>query len=445
MGGLGRRTLEAGARIDRYLVNGVIGIGMQGVAYAAVDQANPNRPVILKEYFPIGLASRQPGGALSANSASATHYDVGLSRFVRGTEPFLRNLAGPNLAGPEALLPSERLLETNNTAYRVLPAREGMSVRTLLGGHTRLASQVIVGIASQVLDGLRALHDSGTAHGDLTPDCIIFRPDESVALHDVGVVLLPNEKRPRHQMKYAAPEVLSSEQPSGPLADLYAVGAILFQCLTGAPPPPATVRERLAELGHADVDPVTTALRSGRTRDDGALLETIRWMLSLSPSYRPPDAVAALTSLSAPSSEHAVGVRRQQSMSTSADVSAERRPRSKSARLGKTIRTTPQRTDDSVRPSDAAAPAELVTLLVHRLRRLAAPRAASAFATMATSIFAERELIDCVAGLRSAVLQGEELRHRISSLAGSGDHGEMQRWLEQVAELGRSDEVGVNG
>lgn len=78
--------------------------------------------------------------------------------------------------------------------------------------------------AAQLAESLRAVHQSGGAHGTVTPDAIVLAPE--------GLHLLP-ASGVTHVTPYAAPEIASQQKPADVRSDVFSFGAILFEILTG--------------------------------------------------------------------------------------------------------------------------------------------------------------------------------------------------------------------
>jgi serine/threonine protein kinase len=124
-----------------------------------------------------------------------------------------------------------------------------------------LAESTVLPLASQVLGALAAAHSAGILHRDLTPANILFddRGEAKVADFGIaksmegGVAATPTSNRDLHgAASYIAPE-RAEGQPASPASDLWSLGAVLYEALTGAQPfpgdnpldtPPAT-RESL--------------------------------------------------------------------------------------------------------------------------------------------------------------------------------------------------------
>ena len=109
-----------------------------------------------------------------------------------------------------------------------------------------------------------------TVHRDISPANCIISPDRGLVLIDVSTMQLPRDGLDlagRHTPAYSAPEVLAMpHSPRLPSADVYAIGALAYFCLTGQDPPPAsanrpnTREQRLREVvQQLALAPATTA------------------------------------------------------------------------------------------------------------------------------------------------------------------------------------------
>lgn len=183
-----------------------------------------------------------------------------------------------------------------NTALIVTPAVEAQPL-SLLVERARLDASQAAGLALQVLAAVARIHDFGGVHGNLRPSNALYWPNGHLDVEDVAfgraLVREPWEDRPDSlaAQHYLAPE-LSNHQRSSREADVYAVGVMAFELLTGR-------RPHLAN----DVRSLRASLSDERT---GAELEAAlaavpaplaRWtttMLSRVPQQRPDNGRHAL-------------------------------------------------------------------------------------------------------------------------------------------------------
>jgi serine/threonine-protein kinase len=133
--------------------------------------------------------------------------------------------------------------------------------------------------AAMMADLARALHvvhQANVVHRDLKPSNLLLAADGSLRLADFGLAKLVDDPSAVHTNSYAvvgtasymAPEQAAGQSRNvGPAADIYSVGAILYECLTGRPPFKEKVRLRLLDrVQHQEPTP-PSAWRQGISRD----------------------------------------------------------------------------------------------------------------------------------------------------------------------------------
>lgn len=139
--------------------------------------------------------------------------------------------------------------DENGTAWLAMEYVDGRSLRDILAAGALHPGRALA-IARQVLLALQAAHEKGVIHRDIKPDNIMLVAgesfdDEVVKVLDFGIAKLDQ----RHGVTgpstnagvvygtptYMAPEQIKRE-PADARTDLYALGAVLFEMITGAPP-----------------------------------------------------------------------------------------------------------------------------------------------------------------------------------------------------------------
>lgn len=125
--------------------------------------------------------------------------------------------------------------------YVVMPWLHGATLdRRLTGGPLPLHEAL--GIARQVALGLGALHAAGWMHGDVKPGNIAIAPEGHVTLLDLGFARRADEihsavdRCVMGTWTYIAPELISSALRGDIRSDLYSLGAVLYEMLSGRPP-----------------------------------------------------------------------------------------------------------------------------------------------------------------------------------------------------------------
>jgi serine/threonine-protein kinase len=126
-------------------------------------------------------------------------------------------------------------------AYIVMARVLGEPLNQLITTRGRLTPVETMSIIAQAARALDAAHQAGIVHRDVKPSNLIVRPDGIVVLVDFGVArsaesaALTGAKEVVGTALYIAPEQVS-KQTTGPPADVYALGAVAYHCLTGHPP-----------------------------------------------------------------------------------------------------------------------------------------------------------------------------------------------------------------
>jgi len=197
-----------------------------------------------------------------------------------------------------------RVLELGETedgaAFAVLPWLDGTSLAASLvePGVTAVEAVGFVGAAADTLD---VAHRRGVVHRDLKPAHLWRRPDGTVGLLDFGIARGPGDDRITHTgTTIGTPGYMAPEQivggPIGPATDVFALGCVLYEALTGAPAfagaHPAVLRGKVLWA-----DPALVTARCPEAGD--ALAALVAAMLAKAPADRPVDARAVATALAA--------------------------------------------------------------------------------------------------------------------------------------------------
>jgi serine/threonine-protein kinase len=184
------------------------------------------------------------------------------------------------------------------TAFIVMELVSGPTLRQVLDQAGTLPPGEAVSIAAAVCEGLEVAHAAGLVHRDIKPANIVLSGGE-VKILDFGIARAGGQAGGTRTLgvlgtaAYLSPEQASGGR-AGPAADLYSLGCVLFEMLTGAPPFTADSPVGLA-YRHVHDDPGPPSAR--RPGLPAQLDWVTAWLLAKDPAARPPSAAAARASL----------------------------------------------------------------------------------------------------------------------------------------------------
>ncbi|HZL07637.1 MAG TPA: serine/threonine-protein kinase, partial [Candidatus Dormibacteraeota bacterium] len=222
---------------DRYQITEALSLGLQSEVYRATDwRAEGTASVALKVFHePDAAAARRVGRAIQAHLSLdgqpgiVSVHDVGV-------------------------------LEKHDQSYRYLafPFAEGGTLADRLKQDPHNVD-LVLDMASQILPALGSMHDEDMVHRDIKPDNILAGDEDIFELTDFGIVdldrfrsmgglTLQGERPPVDSaievpadrisgtLGFIAPEAFSRDGHIGPEVDVFAMGVVLFQGMTGAMP-----------------------------------------------------------------------------------------------------------------------------------------------------------------------------------------------------------------
>jgi serine/threonine-protein kinase len=206
----------------KYTLHTLLGEGGLGQVYYAT-QAPMNRAVAVKLLHP----------EYSSDENLA-------ARFAREAQ------AASQVTHPNAVVIHDFGRDTSGRLYLVMEYLAGETLHERIQRHPdrRLPPWEAVEILSQVLRPLGAFHQAGVVHRDLKPDNIMLCPlevGEQVKLLDFGIakvsgVSLTATGQMVGTPHYMSPEQICAKKDIGPEVDIYAMGVLLYEALTGDPP-----------------------------------------------------------------------------------------------------------------------------------------------------------------------------------------------------------------
>jgi eukaryotic-like serine/threonine-protein kinase len=194
--------------------------------------------------------------------------------------------------------------EDDGILFLVMELLEGPSLAGVLADRGPLEVIEATDIASQILAAVGAGHEAGLVHRDIKPSNILFAGDGSAKLADFGIaksvsalaIPLTATGQVIGTPRYLSPEQVMG-RPASPRSDLYAVGVVLFEMLTGSPPF-AGDTPLVTALAHQQAPvPRLVARRPDIDEDLAAVVERA---LAKAPEDRHPDAAAMRDALASP-------------------------------------------------------------------------------------------------------------------------------------------------
>jgi serine/threonine-protein kinase len=269
-------TLAAG----RYRVQRTLGQGGMAAVYLAQD-SELERPVAIK--------------VLAEHLASD---DAFRHRFLREAR-MAAKLSHPNIVhvydqGEEEGRP-----------FIVMEYVDGPTLSDELKRNGPLSPARVVDLALQICGGLEHAHSSGLVHRDIKPGNLLLREDGTVKIADFGIARAAQATKLTQigsvlgTAAYLAPEQAAGE-PVTAAADIYSLGCVLFQLLTGRTP---YVFETLPELVVKQREEPITPIRELRAEVPAELEAAVMHCLARGPDYRPASAAALAQELAAGSPE----------------------------------------------------------------------------------------------------------------------------------------------
>ena len=207
------------ALADRYAIDRELGSGGMATVYLARDLRH-DRQVAVKVLRP----------------------DISAAL---GPERFLREIKIAAQLHHPHILPLYDSGEADGFLYYVMPYEEGQSLRERLATTGELPVLEAVRLMRDIVDALAHAHQRGVVHRDIKPDNVMLS-DRHALVTDFGIAKAVSEATGRHQVTtagvalgtptYMSPEQAVADPHVDHRADIYAVGALAYEMLSGRPP-----------------------------------------------------------------------------------------------------------------------------------------------------------------------------------------------------------------
>ncbi len=211
----------------RYRLVAQQGSGGMAVIYKAVDQFL-GRTVACKVLRP-SLTSDPPFVARFRNEARS-----------------VANLSHPNI------VTVHDVGNDGQTYYMVMEYVEGQDLKKIIRSEGLLSIDRTLDLAIQICAGIGFAHRAGIVHADVKPQNILVTKDFRVKVTDFGIAQALTDTQPTQRQDvvwgsphYFAPEQARGEKPT-PASDVYAIGIVIFEMLTGRLPYTGSSQQELA-------------------------------------------------------------------------------------------------------------------------------------------------------------------------------------------------------
>jgi len=210
-------ALEVGQTLDHYRLDAEVARSRMSTLYRATD-LRTGRTVAVKV----------PHAEMEAD-------EVLLERFRREEQ------IGQEIDHPGVVKTFDG--EERSRVYMVIEWVDGCLLRSILNERQRLPIERAVSLTVAISDALDNLHKHGVVHRDLKPENIMVLEGDRIKIIDFGIALKEDARRITQTSLTPAlgtPDYISPEQVKGQRgdqrSDIYALGAMLYEMLTGQPP-----------------------------------------------------------------------------------------------------------------------------------------------------------------------------------------------------------------
>ncbi|MDX6539384.1 MAG: eukaryotic-like serine/threonine-protein kinase [Gaiellales bacterium] len=206
----GPALFPSGVVCDRFRIDGVLGVGGTGTVFRALDLEREE--IVALKAIPHDATLRQRARREASVAAKLRHPNVVRLRSVH---------------------------EDGQYVYIASDIVEGMDLAGALR-QGQLADPALLRVTAAVCAGLSHAHEHGVVHRDVKPANVLLGRDGSVRVLDFGIASLDEpdatvDDRMLGTLSYMAPETCLGGRPT-PATDVWAVGVMVYEALTGANP-----------------------------------------------------------------------------------------------------------------------------------------------------------------------------------------------------------------
>jgi len=252
----------AAALADRYTIERELGAGGMATVYLAQDLKH-DRKVALKVLRPeLAAVLGADRFVQEIKTTAALQHPHILPLFDSGT-------AGGSTDEASTAQPLNR--STAQFLYYVMPYIEGETLRDKLDRETQLSIEEAVRITTEVADALDYAHRHGVIHRDIKPENILLH-DGRPMVADFGIALAVSAAAGGRMTEtgmslgtphYMSPEQATAEKDLTNRSDVYSLGSVLYEMLTGEPPHLGNSAQAIImKIVTEDAEPVTKLRKS---------------------------------------------------------------------------------------------------------------------------------------------------------------------------------------
>ena len=225
--------LPKNAKILEYKIVDHLGVGGFAHTYRAID-TNLDKKVAIKEFFPPRLCRRAQDFRVEPLPGAEIHFASYLANFIEEAR-ILAKFDQPNIV--KVL----RYFEALGTAFIIMEFVDGKPMNDYFAFDNVIGEDRIARWLEGILRGLEAIHGADIIHGDIKPRNIIINGDDEAVLIDFGASVIyktaSETGQPLDELHlspgYAAPEQFAGGGGLDHRIDLYALGAVFYEAITG--------------------------------------------------------------------------------------------------------------------------------------------------------------------------------------------------------------------
>lgn len=253
-------------QIGKYIIKRRVGSGSMGVVYEGYDPF-VQRPVAIKVAIP------DAGSNLGKQR-----------RFQRSF--FIEAHAAGNLHHPHIVSVYDAGMD-GMQSYIVMELVDGKTLQEFTRDGEGLEVEQVIDVIFKCAKALDYAHREGVVHRDIKPSNIMLTHDDGVKIMDFGIAQLDKMEETQPVGLIGSPNYMSPEQvkdePVGPASDLYSLGVVMFQLLTGRLPFEA---ENYHSLVYQIVHTEPPSVRMFRPDLPKSIVNLITRLLSKDPAER---------------------------------------------------------------------------------------------------------------------------------------------------------------